>query len=83
MNSLINKEDIVSALNTYGIFYRHTSQLYNYYYVAVNSFSNEQFKQGIIDLLLLKGEKYYWIQSSPSFRNLSIISTIKPLVSYL
>lgn len=71
-------------LNEYGI-YQITNDdpnLYAFrdYYVSSNKFSNKQFQQGIIDLLLLKGEEYSTHWESQSYRNLFIIcSTFKTL----
>lgn len=73
MKDLMHREDIVSDLNSYGIFYLQTANYRNYYYVSSNRFSNKQFKQGIIDLLLLKGEKYSYHWMTQTYRNLFIV----------
>lgn len=88
MKDLMHREDLVRALKTYGIFYLQKSAYVfdnytihrSYYYVSSNTFSNKQFKQGIIDLLLLKGEEYSTHWSTQLYRNLFIIcSTFRTL----
>jgi hypothetical protein len=71
---VISRKEILEDLKNYGI-YKISDDPYpgnSFFYVRTEQFSDQQFKQGVIDLMLLMGQEYADSAESTTYENLTV-----------